>query len=173
MAARGGEVGRMKFLQNVSIVVGAGSLAWGFYSAGQASVAGWTVLFGLAWLVAEFRRWRWFASLGLLACIALAGLGLWLNLPLGWMLAGAVGALIAWDLADFNQRIEHASTEDDVPGLTRRHLLRISIVTIGGLVLSLFSMLARLKFSFEWVTFLTILAAIGIVQLVSRMRKED
>ena len=163
----------MKAVQYISIFVGAGSLAWNFYAEGHVSLARWILLFGLLWLVAEIRRWRTAASFGLPVCVAVAGLGLWMDLSLGWMLAGALGALLAWDLADFTRRVEHASPEDDVPALTRRHLLRLTIITAAGLVLSLVGMIARLEFSFEWAAFLALLAALGVTQLVAWMRKGE
>jgi hypothetical protein len=161
----------MKPVQYFSILVGAGSLAWSYYAGEYVSLARWILLAGILWLVAEIRHIRWAASLGLLACIALAGLGLWLDLSLGWMLAGALGALIAWDLADFTRRIGEASDDDDVVAMTRRHLLRLTIVTAIGLVLSLTGMIARLEFSFEWTAFLALLAALGVTQLVGWMKK--
>lgn len=163
----------MKALQYISILVGAGSLAWDFYAEGHVSLARWILLIGLVWLIAEIRRWRLLASLGLPTCIIIAGIGLWMDLSLGWMLAGALGALIAWDLADFMRRAEHASPEDDVQALTRRHLLRLMIIVAIGLVLALVGMITRLEFSFEWTAFLALLAAIGVTQLVGWMKKGE
>lgn len=163
----------MRFVQYISILVGAGSLAWDFYAEGHVSLARWILLAGLLWLVAEIRHIRWAASLGLPICVAVAGLGLWMDLSLGWMLAGALGALFAWDLADFTRRIEVASPEDDIPALTRRHLLRLTIVTAAGLILSLIGMIVHLEFSFEWTAFLALLAALGVTQLVAWMRRGE
>lgn len=173
MAARGGKVRRMKFVQSIAILLGAGSLAYDYFSGGHASLARWILLFGLLWLVAEIRRWRPAASFGLPICIALAGWGLWLDLSLGWMLAASLSALIAWDLSDFMRRAANASPEDDLPALTRRHLARLMIVTAAGLILSLAGMIARLEFSFEWAVFLALLAALGVTQLVGWMRKGE
>ena len=163
----------MKPVQYSSIVIGIGSLTWDFYAEGHASLARWLLLFGFLWIVAEIRHLRWFASLGLLVGVTVAGIGLWMDLSLGWMLAGALGALIAWDLADFMRRVEHASPEDDVPALTRRHLLRLTIVIAAGLALSLIGMITRLEFSFEWTAFLALLAALGVTQLVAWMRRGE
>lgn len=163
----------MKAVQYFSILVGAGSLAWEYYAGGYAIFARWILLFGLVWLLAEFRHTGWLASAGFPICVAVAGVGLWLDLSLGWMLAGALGALIAWDLADFIRRVEQASAEDDVPTLTRRHLLRLTIITFIGLALSLVGMVTRLEFSFEWTAFLALLAALGVTQLVSWMKKGE
>jgi hypothetical protein len=162
----------MKFVQYVSIVVGVGSLARGYQAGGHAVSANWLLVLGLVWLFAETQRWRWFASLGFLACVAAAGYGLWLNLPSGWMLAGAMGALVAWDLSDFLHRLKSAAPEDEVSALTRRHLIRLAIVTAAGLVFSLVGMFVRLRLSFEWAAFLAILSALGVSLLVKRVRNQ-
>ncbi len=92
---------RHEICQDISILVAAGALARGYYEAGHNTSAIWLLVLGAAWLLAEIRRLRWFASLGFLACVASAGYGLWIDLSALWMLAGAVAALIAWDLSDF------------------------------------------------------------------------
>lgn len=161
----------MKFVQYVALVVGIGSLARGYLAEGRNPSAYWLLVFGLVWLFAETQRWRWFASLGFLACVAAAGYGLWIGAPSGWMLAGALGALIAWDLSDFLRRLTSAAPEDEVSGLARRHLIRLAIVTATGLALSLAGMFLRLQFSFEWAAFLAILSALGVSLLVKRMQR--
>ncbi|MBV6396174.1 MAG: hypothetical protein HFACDABA_01767 [Anaerolineales bacterium] len=161
----------MKFVQYLAILIAAGSLAYDYFAEGHASLARWILFLGLAWLIAEIRRWRPAASFGFPICIALAGLGLWLDLSLGWMLAASSAALIAWDLADFMRRVSSASSEDDVPALTRRHLARLMLITSAGLILSLVGTFTRLEFSFEWAAFLALLAALGVTQLVGWMKK--
>jgi hypothetical protein len=157
----------------VSLVVGVASLAWGFFSSGHEAAGRWLILLGAAWCVAERKRAHWFAPLGLLAGVAAAAYGLWLNLPPGWMLAGAVGALFAWDLSEFDRRMLLAAREDDLPGLERRHLLRLTILAGAGFVFSLVGSFLTLEFSFEWAAFLALLAALGVTQLVARMRKGE
>ncbi len=160
-----------KFVMYVSLIVGVLSIAQGYRIVGYEAVTRWSLVFGAAWTLAEIRRWRWFASVGLLAAVTLAGYGLWIGLSSGWMLAGALGALFAWDLSDFGHRMSNAAPEDDAPGLERRHLLRLTIVASVGVIFSLFGMLARLQFSFELLAFLAILAALGLTQLVGWMRR--
>lgn len=163
----------MKLVQYVALVVGIGSLARGYLAEGHNTSAYWLLGFGVFWLLAEIRHWRWFASLGFLASVAAAGYGLWIGLPSGWMLSGALAALIAWDLSDFLRRLTEAAPDDEVSGLTRRHLLRLAIVTAIGLALSLVGMFFHLRFSFEWAAFLAILSALGVSLLVRRIQHRD
>jgi len=163
----------MKFVKIISIIVGIGALARGYFSEGHSASVTWILVLGAVWLLAEIRRLRWFASIGFLACLVVAGYGLWIDLPAGWMLAGAVSALIAWDLSDFLRRVQDAAPEDEVPGLARRHLIRLAILAAVGLVLSLFSMFYKWEVSFEWVVFLAILATLGVTYLVGRVRRGE
>jgi len=155
----------------ISFVVGIGALAWEFYAYGRTSIARWLMLFGIAWFIAEWNRVRWFDSVGLLITVAVAAYGLWLDLPAGWMLAGAMGALIAWDWSEFQHRIRLSALDDDTRGLETRHLFRLMIVVASGLAFSLTGLYVRLEFSFEWTAFLALLAALGMTQLVSRLRR--
>ena len=163
----------MKLVQYISLVVGIGSLASGYLAEGFAASAYWILSLGAVWLFAEIRRARWVASLGFLACVTAAGYGLWIDLSPGWMLAGAFGALIVWDLSDFQRRVQDAAPEDEVAGLVRRHLLRLAIVTAVGLGFSLAGMFFRMRFSFEWAAFLAILSALGVTYLVGRIRRGE
>ena len=161
----------MKFLQYLSILVGIGSLAWEYFSGGHDSLARWILLFGLVWLVTEINRPRKFASFGLPVCLLLAGFGLWLDLSPGWMLAGSLGALLAWDLADFTRRAALVSHESELQAIRQRHLNRLLIITASGLFLSLAGINARFDFTFEWIPFLVLLAALGATQLAGWMSR--
>jgi len=163
----------MKFTNIISILVTAGALANGYYSQGHKTGATWILVLGGIWLLAEIRRLRWFASIGFFLCVLLAGYGLWIDLPGLWMLAGAVSALIAWDLSDFLLRVQASAPEDEVPLMARRHLIRLSILSAIGLALSLFSMFYEWKLSFEWAAFLALLAALGVTYFVGRVRRGE
>jgi hypothetical protein len=163
----------MKFVQYVALIVGTGSLARGYFADGRTAPAYWILGLGAVWLLGEIRRWRWTASPGFLAFVAVAGYGLWIGLSGLGMLAGAVGALVTWDLSDFLNRIQQAAPQDEVPALARRHLIRLAIVTGIGLASSLFGMLFHLRFSFEWTAFLAILSALGVAYLIGRIPRGE
>lgn len=154
-----------------SLLVCAGTLAWGYAQAGWA-VPAWALAgTGLLWTVALVKRWHWSAGVGLLIAVAAAGAGLWLALPPGWMIAGALAGLVNWDLADFTYRMRLSAEGDESRALERGHLARLAILVLVGLVLASGAMLLRLQFSFEWAIFLVLAAAWGVTQLVSWLRK--
>lgn len=163
----------MKIVQYVAFVVGIGSLARGYFEGDRAVFGFWIFGLGAVWLIGEIRRWRWSAASGFLVSVAAAGYGLWIGLSAGWMLTGALSALVAWDLSDFLYRVQEAAPEDEVAGLERRHLIRLAIVTAIGLAFSLFGLFFRLQFSFEWTAFLAILSALGVAYLVGRIQRGE
>jgi hypothetical protein len=151
--------------------VGLGSLAWSYAGAGQGTVALVLLPFGVVWIYAVWRRWIWVSILGIFLTLSLAAYGLWIDLSTGWMVAGALGGLMAWDLADFMRRLRNVSRTEDVAALGRRHLARLTIVAVLGLLLSSIAMLVRLEFTFEWMVLLTLIAFLGISQMIAWLRR--
>lgn len=155
----------------ISLVISVGTLAWGFYEAGLNRAALGILGFGLLWLLACLRRWRWFTALGLFVTILTAAAGLWLGLAPGWMLVGAMGGLLAWDLDDFIRRLRLAAEVDDLTGLEHRHLIRLMILAVAGLTLASAAMYLRLRFTFAWAFFLVLVVALGVTRLVTWLRR--
>lgn len=147
------------------------TLAWGYFEVGlEGFVRGW-IGFGALWAFALIRRWKWFSALGLFVSLTAAAVGLWFGLAPGWMTAGALFALLAWDLTDFERRLRLAAEDDDVNGLVRVHLVRLSLVALIGFALASIAMLVRLQFSFEWAALMALVAALGLSQLIGWMRR--
>lgn len=120
-----------------SIVIGIGSFAWGYFQAGNDAPSRWILAFGIFWLIALWQKWRWVSTLSVLLAIPLSIIGLWLDLVVGWMFSGMVFTLFAWDLTEFQLKMRRLPLREDVKGMTRRHLLRIGLLTLGGFLLAL------------------------------------
>ena len=155
-----------------SILFGTAALAYGYHLVGAVLFARGIVLSGLAWFLAIWQRWRWFAYLGL-ACILLASaLGLWLlNLSPGWMFAGAIGGLLAFDLSRFSDRLRYIAPEAERRALERRHLARISILTLAGMTLAGLAALVKKQFSVEWAALSAAVGVLALVQLALWFRR--
>ena len=150
-----------------SIVFGIGSLAFGCHLAGLTLFVRWIIYFGILWLIAVWQRWRWFAYIGIAFNLLAAALGLWLlNFSPGWMFAGAIGGLLAFDLTLFWDRVRFMDSSEERRGLERRHLVRISLLAMLGMTLASLAMLIKLQFNFEWMLLLALVVAFGMVQLV-------
>lgn len=154
-----------------SIVISSVSLAWGFAERGFTSFSVWILILGAGWLFAVWQGWNWYASFALFISIVLAAFGLWFGFIPGWMFAGGIFALVAWDMTDFRQRLLEMAKDDDTRGIERRHLARISLLALIGMVLASIAMLVRVQFTFEWSALLVIVALLGLGQLVAWFRR--
>jgi hypothetical protein len=156
-----------------SILLGGGSLAWGYIQAGLPQFARWILVFDALWLIAVWRRWTWFATLGLLFYFLAAALGLWfLNFPPGWMFAGAICGLMAWDLTHFRSRQRFAASDSELRVMEARHLLNLTALALLGFGLASWAMAIKLEFNFEWSLLLALVTTLGITQLIRWLRKK-
>ena len=155
----------------VGVLMGVGSLAYAYSGAGFDLLVRGLLALGAFWLYAGWRRWAWASSVIILLLVAAAGYGLWIELSPGWMIAGALGALLAWDLSEFMRRLAVAPKTADLRGMKQRHLTRVTIVALTGLLLASISMLVRLEFTLEWIMLLTLMAVLGVTQLVAWVRR--
>lgn len=158
----------------LSILLGTVSLALGYWQAGAANYSLWFLLLAAVWLVTHFRRWYWFASLALLLIVFGAAYGVWREFPTVWMLLGALGGLLGWDLSDFARRLAYASPMDDTRSLEVLHLQRVGIVAALGFGLALVSVLVRVeRLAFEVAVVLILLAVLGLTRLVIGLRRYE
>ena len=156
----------------LSIIIGTGSLAYGYSQAGLVDPMRWFVYMGIIWLLAHWRKVYWFSSVGLFLTLIGAGYGVWHGYTTIWMILGAVGGLLGWDLSDFARRLSYAAPTDDMRGMERRHLERAGIVAALGLGIALLSLVIRInRLAFEVAVGLVLLAALGLTRLVMRLRK--
>jgi hypothetical protein len=156
----------------LSVLLAAVSLAIGYVQAGAAGYLLWFLLLAVIWLVTHFRKWYWFSSLALLITVVAAGYGVWRGFPIVWMLLGALGGLLGWDLSDFARRLSYASPMDDIQGMERLHLQRVGIVAVLGFGLAILSVVIRIqRLAFEVAVGLVLLAALGLTRLVIGLRK--
>jgi hypothetical protein len=156
----------------LSILLGTASLAMGYSQGGASDYSRWFLLLAILWFVTHFRKWYWFSSVALLLMIFAAAYGVWSQFPTVWMLLGAVGCLLGWDLSDFARRLSYASPIDDTRGMERRHLERVGIVAALGLGLAILSVVIRVeRLAFEVAVGLVLLAALGLTRLVIGLRK--
>jgi hypothetical protein len=156
----------------LSIILGSGSLAYGYFQAGMPDPARWSILLGVVWILAHWRKYYWFSALGLFLTIIGAAYGVWHQFTTMWMILGALGGLLGWDLSDFAMRLSYAASTDDIQGMERRHLERVGVVTALGFGLALLSLYIHIKrLAFEVAVGLVLLAVLGLTRLVMRLRK--
>jgi hypothetical protein len=119
-----------------SSIVSVGSFAWGFFQADFETLTRWMIAFGLFWMVAQWQKWRWVSSVWVVCAVLIAIVSLWFDVIFGWMFSGALFALFAWDLTEFWERIKLLPPREDAKGMTRRHLIRIGMLAVSGLLIA-------------------------------------
>jgi hypothetical protein len=156
----------------LSVMLETGSLAYGYSQMGLSEPARRFVLLGIIWLLAHWRKYYWFSSVALFVVLIAAAFGIWVEFPTIWMLLGALGGLLGWDLSDFARRLSYAAPTDDIVGMERRHLARVGIVAVLGFGLALLSLYVHIRrLAFEVAVGLVLLAALGLTRLVMGLRR--
>ena len=157
----------------VSIGLSAGAFALGSALGGLWFVAVPILILGAAWLAGWGRGWPWISSLGLALSTVGAAAGLLLGLGAGWMLAGLVAALAAWDLHHFSHTLEGVPRVDGEGSLERRHLLRLLVAVGLGALLAVVALGVRVTLGFGLVLLLGLVAILGLSQAVAYLRTES
>jgi len=156
----------------LSILLGTLSLAMGYGQAGNVLYSRLFLLLSVFWLLAHFRKYYWFSSIALLAIVVGAAYGVWREYATVWMVLGAVGGLLGWDLSDFARRLSYASPMDDTRTMERRHLERVGIVASLGIGLAILSLYIHInRLAFEVAVGLLLLVALGLTRLVIGLRR--
>ncbi len=156
-----------------SIIISIGSLAWGYAEVGFDMFARWVLIFGLVWLFTQWQDWGWFSSFGLFFVMVISAFGLWFGFTPGWMFSGGIFALFAWDMTDFRRRMRYMAADDNMRGMERRHIARVSLLSFAGLLLASITMLVRVQFTFEWGALLVLVVLLGLSQLVGWFRRQN
>ncbi len=156
----------------VSILLGTLSLSYGYEAAGMSQVARWFAFLGIIWILAHWRKYYWASSVAFVLVLAGAAYGVWYQFTTIWMLLGALGGLLGWDLSDFARRLNYAAPTDDIQGMERLHLERAGIVAALGFGIAILSLVIHInRLPFEVAVGLVLIAALGLTRLVLRLRR--
>jgi hypothetical protein len=157
----------------ITIGLAAIVLAMGYVVGGVWKVSPILLATGALWWIGQKRHWNLFASVALVGFVVAAAVGLWMGLPAGWMLAGVVAALSAWDLDHFARRLRGVERVEMRSALEQLHLRRLASVDSLGLLLGGLALVVQYKFSFDVALFLGLVAVLGLSQMVNYLRRES
>ncbi|MEW5957729.1 MAG: hypothetical protein AB1801_08405 [Chloroflexota bacterium] len=161
----------MKNFVSIWIGLATASLALGYGLGSSWAGSGLIVAGGLLGLAGRRLNRAWLPDLGLAAAVGVAAGGMWQDLPAGWMLAGVVAALAAWDLAHWERRRRWAAQVSNETGLQRRHLRQVAMVAGVGLLLGGAALSFELEFGLGWAMGLGLLLIFGLGQIVRAARE--
>ena len=136
----------------------------------------WTLpILGLAvlWLLGHRLGLKWISSLELLLFVGLAVIGIWQELPFGWMLLGIIAALTTWDMENFYQRMEGVERVDHRETLKRKYLQRLLIIEGSGALFAIAAVNLTVNFSFGSALLLGLLAMFSLSRTIGFLRRES
>ncbi len=154
-----------------SVLIGVGSLAWGYSEIGLDAVTRWILILGVLWLITLWNGAGWSSSFALALVIFASAFGLWFRFAPGWMFAGGIFTLIAWDLTRFRQRLIFLPAREDKRGVERRHIARLSYLSLIGLFIASITMFLRTSFTNEWGILLLTVITLESFQFVAWLRR--
>jgi hypothetical protein len=154
---------------SISIILGTGLLARGYSLAGYDVFTRWFIALGIIWLIGQYSRWDWFSPAALIIVILAASLGLWMDFHAGWLIAGAIFSLVAWDLSEF-RRLNRAKPKDGLRGTEQRHIARLSFLALIGLIFATLLLFLRRELTSDWGYLLLTMFAVSLIQFLIGLR---
>ena len=137
------------------------------YAINQFWIASFLIaILGTLWIVGSARGWKWQPSVMLPFFIGASAIGLWLKLSQWLILLSMVGAISAWDLDHFTQRMRNAGLVVEKPNLEKYHIKRLFVVNLLGLFLSLITLNVEIKLGFGAMLLLGFVAVLGLNQVI-------
>ena len=146
----------LKLSQFFHIAMSVAALTWAFYAFNEIRFTQITLTLAFCWILGIFNRWERSSLLGAISFVIVAVVGLYRELPFGWMLSGALFAYLAYDLSKFMLRIRFATIgrEDNIALITRVHLSRVALMTLLGLSISTAVLIWKSQLDLSWGVFL-------------------
>ena len=141
------------------IIMSATALAWASYATNEIRLTQITILITFFWILGIFNRWEKSSKLSAISFAIIGLVGLFREIPFGWILSGLLLDYLAYDLSKFANRIRFASigNEDNIPLITRVHLSRVALMTLLGLSISTAILISQNQLDIYWGIFLGII----------------
>lgn len=161
----------VRILAILSVLSGAGLVAATFSINGMPVIFISLGVFYTLWLIAFFRRWGWAQDAGFFLVIGVTALGLLMGHSAIVLFTGAFLSLVGWDLAAFSKRLEATTSVADKVLLLKHHFIRLGLCTATGMGLIALVLNLQFKIAFGWMVLFSLLAALGLGRLISRLLK--
>ena len=137
------------------------------YAINQFWIASFLIaILGIFWIVGSARGWKWQPSVMITLFIGASVIGLWLKLSQWLILFSMVGAISAWVLDHFTQRMRNAGLVVERPDLEKYHIKRLFIVNVLGILLSFITLNVEIKLGFGAMLLLGFVAVLCLNQVI-------
>jgi len=160
-----------KLISIVCIMVASGALilAYGLRSDWVGSAAALGLGF---WGLYGFYNLQdiWIIDLFFGGAVILVVIGGLIELAIYLLFIALVGALGAWDLVRFGNRMGRAPDQEDIKNIEKRHFILLGLAVVGGMLLAGIMLTARMQISFYATLILGVILIISLGQVVRLIR---
>jgi hypothetical protein len=125
---------------------------------GAAAVLGLGVL---GWFGQRQQRWHWTIHIFFAGVVLLVIIGVLQSLRLYLLLPAILGALAAWDLARFQERIADTRVTDGIRKIEKRHLILLGLALGSGAIFAIVVLTTQIQISFS------IILVLGVILIIS------
>lgn len=156
----------VKIGQYFFLWMGTAALTWGFYRADETGFGEIILAAAALWTLGVVQRWKRVPGFGALAFALFAAIGIYREIPLGWMFAGALYAYLAYNLHQFYLRLRLLVVQSGTREMTRVHFMRLALVVFLGMLVASLTMLFQDAFDLSWMIFLGLSVLLGAALFV-------
>jgi hypothetical protein len=151
------------------ILLGFGLPAWVYFQIGFISLGIVSILVGILWIITFQLGCERLNYVGIVIGITANGYATWFyHTPL-FLILGSLACLGAWDLSQWQLRLKLAAWEDEVDGMSRRHIqLLLIFLAVAGLI-SLIAIKIPVKIGYWPGVGLLVLTFVGLLQLLRNL----
>lgn len=153
----------VKIAQILFLWIGTAALTWGFYRADEMGFDEIILAAAALWTLGVIQRWKRAPGFGAFSFALFAAIGIYREIPLGWMFAGALYAYLAYDLHQFYLRLRLLVIQSGTREMTRVHFVRLALVVFFGMLISSLAMLFQDALDLSWMIFLGASVLLGAV----------
>jgi hypothetical protein len=154
----------------INILLSTGFLALGSLLKGDIAMSVLVGITGSLWLLAAWRDWKWYASLGLIIYMVVAVYSIISGYSPLFSLVSVVTALVAWDLFDFYWRVKRSVHVKNLGDIAPIHLRRLTVISGIGLATGGVAMLMQFRIGFGIVVVLGLVAIVMTGWVISMLR---
>ena len=125
----------------------------------------------LGWFGQRQQKWYWTIHMFFAGVVLVVLIGVLQGVRLYLLLPAILGALAAWDLARFQQRIADTTVTEGIQIIEKRHLILLGLALGSGAIFTMFVLTTRMQITFSVILALSVILIISFGQ-VYRMVSE-
>ena len=163
---------RMKMISLACTILSTVLLAWSYYRFGYPFIALGILILPILWAINLQLGAQWIPSSLLFVICIISGVGLFLRMPVIWLLLCWLVSFMAWDLIHFSYRVEEAQSVEGADQIERHHMIWLLSALSLGFLIAVLTLNVKVVLNFWAIVVFSVLLVWGIGQAI-RMFKDS